>query len=240
MYEERKYRSYFKGVNLVFFDACIMETDLRIGAERELKQEALESIRKHRSVIEEYIRSHHNFLTSLEPVAASEDAPFIIKKMCEAAALAGVGPMAAVAGAIGEMVGNDLLKLSGEIIVENGGDIFIKTKPVRKAGIYAGNSPLSEKLAIEINPADTPLGICTSSGTVGHSLSFGKADAAVVVAKNAFIADAAATAVGNLVKSASDMEKAVQYGSSIPGVSGIVIIVSNALAAWGNIKLLEL
>jgi ApbE superfamily uncharacterized protein (UPF0280 family) len=138
------------------------------------------------------------------------------------------------------MVGKDLLKLSGEIIVENGGDIYILTKSVRKVGIYAGDSPLSEKLAIEINPADTPLGICTSSGTVGHSLSFGKADAAVVTAKNSFIADAAATAVGNLVKSPSDMEKAIQFGSSIPGVSGIVIIAGGTMAAWGNIKLLEL
>jgi ApbE superfamily uncharacterized protein (UPF0280 family) len=240
MYEERKYRDLFKGSNLVFFDARIMETDLMIGAERELKCEALESIRKYRRMIEEYIRSHHDFLTSLEPIAASEDAPFIIKSMCEAAAMAGVGPMAAVAGALSEMVGKDLLKLSEEIIVENGGDIFIKTKSTRKAGIYAGDSPLSEKLAIEINPADTPLGICTSSGTVGHSLSFGKADAAVVIAKNAFIADAAATAVGNLVISASDMEKAVQYGSSIPGVTGVVIIIGGAMAAWGNIKLLKL
>ena len=139
MYEERKYRDLFKGSNLVFFDARIMETDLVIGAERELKREALESIRKYRSMIEEYIWLHRDFLTSLEPVAASEDAPPIVKSMCEAAALAGVGPMAAVAGALSEMVGKDLLKLSGEIIVENGGDIYIKTNSVRKAGIYAGN-----------------------------------------------------------------------------------------------------
>lgn len=240
MYEERKYRDIFKGSNLVYFNARIMETDLMIGAESELKREALESIRKYRNMIEKYIGLHHDFLTSLKPVAASEDAPLIIKSMCEAAALAGVGPMAAVAGALSEMVGKDLLKLSGEIIIENGGDIYIKTKSVRKTGIYAGNSPLSEKLAIEVRPEDTPLGICSSSGAVGHSLSFGKADAAVVVAKNAFIADAAATAVGNLVKSASDMERAAQHGSSIPGVAGVVIIAGSAMAAWGNIKLLEL
>ncbi len=127
----------------------------------------------------------------------------IVKTMAEAAEKAGVGPMAAVAGAIAEYVGRELLPFSREVIVENGGDIFLKTQKTRSIGIYAGeSSPFTGKLALRIEPKDTPLGICTSAGTVGHSLSFGKCDAAILVSPSASLADAAATAVGNLIQSA--------------------------------------
>ncbi|MDP4094855.1 MAG: UPF0280 family protein [Bacillota bacterium] len=237
MYQERTYRNLFKGINLEFFDVCVLETDLCIGASRNLYKEALEPIKKYRKQIEEYIGLHPEFLTSLEPIEASQQAPYIIKAMCEAAKKAGVGPMAAVAGAISEMVGNELLAYSEDIIVENGGDIFIKTGTVRKVGIYAGKSPLSEKIALEISPEMTPMGICTSSGTIGHSLSFGKADAAVIISKNTFLADAAATALGNRVKSADDISSALEFVSGIEGIEGALVIVGEKLGAWGSIKL---
>ncbi|MBC7345671.1 MAG: UPF0280 family protein, partial [Clostridia bacterium] len=107
----------------------------------------------------------------------------------------------------------------------------------RQVGIYAGNSPLSYKLALEVPPFQTPLGICTSSGTVGPSLSLGKADAAVIVAKNATLADAVATATANLVQEPSDVKKAALFASDIPGVFGAVVIKDDRLAAVGKIKL---
>jgi len=239
MFEERKYRRWFKGANLVFFDVCVLETDLMIGANANIYGQALESVEKYRRQLEGYIRENPSFLTSLVPVPARTGAPEIAARMCEASAKVGVGPMAAVAGALSELVGIDLLELSGEVIVENGGDIFVKTDVPRKIGVYAGKSPLNERIAIEIQPRDTPMGVCTSSGTVGHSLSFGGADAAVVLSKDAFLADAAATALGNIVKSAEDIEKALDWASGISGISGAIVIAGERLGVWGNIKLVS-
>jgi ApbE superfamily uncharacterized protein (UPF0280 family) len=178
-------------------------------------------------------------VTSLQPLAVPSRAPRIVVDMIEAGRLAGVGPMAAVAGAISEYVGRELLAFSPEIIVENGGDIFLKILSQKTIGIYAGDSPLTGKIGLEISPRDTPLGVCTSSGTVGHSLSFGRADAVVAIAASATLADAAATAIGNLVKRPEDIDKAIEFGQKISGLKGSVIIIGASVGAWGDIKLCE-
>jgi hypothetical protein len=158
--------------------------------------------------------------------------------MLEAAAATGVGPMAAVAGAIAQYVGIDLLKdFTKDVIVENGGDIYLATSEEVLVGIFAGESPLSEKVALRIKPTDTPLGICTSSGKIGHSVSLGRADAVCVISKTATLADAAATAVGNLVKTESDIKKALEKGMELKGVQGILIIVGESLGIKGTIEL---
>ena len=207
MYEERRYRDIFKGANLQFFDICIKETDIKIGADKVLKEDAFRIVSRLRNDIETYIKRHGDFKTSLKPIECYNDAPDIIKEMCEAARKTGVGPMASVAGAISQTLGLELLEFCNEVIVENGGDIFIKSNTPRKVGIYAGQSRLSQRVALEIMPHKTPLGICTSSGTVGHSLSFGKADAVVITSKDTFLADAAATAVGNIIKNGEFIKK---------------------------------
>ena len=176
----------------------------------------------------------------MTPIPCFPDAPDIVRRMCYAAQMAGVGPMAAVAGAISEFVGRELLKFSDEIIVENGGDIFIKSQQDRVVGIYAGDSPLSNKIGLRILAKDTPVGICTSSGKIGHSLSFGKADAVMILSKDTALADAVATAVGNIVKGADDMQKGIDYARRIEGVSGVVIIVEDKFGAWGDIYLVKL
>ena len=208
-----------------------------IGARKNMSGEALAAVRRYRQQLINYIEEDPIFKDSLLPIDVKENAPLIVKIMGEAAKKACVGPMAAVAGAIAEMVGKDLLTQSEEVIVENGGDIFLKTKTPRKIGIYAGESPLSGKIALTINPEDTPLGICTSSGTVGHSLSFGKADAAVIISKDTPLADAAATALGNKVKMPSDIKAAIEFAQKIEGVEGILVIIGDKMGAWGNIKL---
>jgi len=159
--------------------------------------------------------------------------------MIEASRKAGVGPMASVAGAIAEYVGRELLDFSPEIIVENGGDIYLKSLTKRTIGVFAGNSPLTGKIGLEINPQDTPLGICTSSGTVGHSLSYGKADAVVALSSSATLADAAATAIGNRVSQASDITGAIEFGKNISGLKGLIIIVDDNIGVWGEVKLCE-
>jgi hypothetical protein len=148
--------------------------------------------------------------------------------------------MAAVAGAMAEWVSKDLLKLSKEVIVENGGDIYLATSKERTIGIYAGDSPLSLKIGIVISPDEAPLGVCTSSGTVGPSLSFGKADAVCILARSSALADAAATAVGNIVKEKKDIELGLERGREIAGVSGTLIIVEEKMGVWGNVRLIQL
>ncbi len=235
----RTYRNWVKDSDLVSFRAVVKETDLQVRAIGDFRGEALVEIKRCRAALESYIDQHLDFLVSLEPVNVPEDAPPIVVKMAKAAKKAGVGPMAAVAGAIAEDVGHALLKRSAEVIVENGGDIFIYTKKPRKVGIFAGDSPLSGKLAIEVAPEDSPLGICTSSGTVGHSLNFGMADAVAILSSSTALADAAATAVSNIVQTAEDIPAAIKLAQSIDGVAGVVIIIGDKLGVWGQVKLLE-
>jgi ApbE superfamily uncharacterized protein (UPF0280 family) len=124
--------------------------------------------------------------------------------------------------------------------VENGGDIFLKVNSRRQIGIYAGESAFTGKLAIEVEPWQTPLGVCTSSGTVGPSLSLGLADAAIILSPSAALADAAATAVGNVVKSEQDIDAAIGRGKQIEGITGIMVIVGGKMGAWGDIRLTEI
>jgi len=161
-------------------------------------------------------------------------------EMAGAARLAGVGPMAAVAGAFAQYVGRALSRRTKDVIVENGGDIYLRSTRQRRVGIFAGKSPLSNRLALEIRPEHTPLAICTSSGTVGPSLSFGRADAAVVLSPSAPLADAVATAAGNMVQEREEVQKAAEFALSIKGITGAVIIKADRLAACGELKLVPL
>lgn len=242
---ERTYRQRHRQEDLVHFQVTVQETDLDIGVRKERFSQELVAwiegtIQTCRKPLEEYIQQDPEFLKALTPHAVLEDAPLIAKTMAEAGRLAGVGPMAAVAGAVAEWVGKAIAKRSRDVIVENGGDIFIKTTRLRKVGIFAGDSPLSNRVAIEIRPEQTPLGICTSSGKVGPSLSFGKADAVVVLSQSAALADAVATACGNLVKSEEDLEKTLEFASQVPGVSGCLVIKNDRLAVWGSVKILPM
>ena len=234
---EKTYRNRVKAEGLATFRICEKETDVFISAAESLREEALASVLHYREQIEIYMRSEKEFGTSLISVHAASDAPAIVRDMIRESRKAGVGPMASVAGAIAQYVGEDLLEKSGEVIVENGGDIFLKIMRRRLTAIYAGDSVLSGKVALEIEPEETPLGICTSSGTVGHSLSFGKADAVVVCSPSAILADAAATAACNLIKTDTDVEKALKYLGSIDGVIGAVVIFGDKLGAWGNVRI---
>ncbi len=238
-YQPRTYRHWIEGKDLIAFSVTEKETDLYIRATSNLQRKALRLVLKYRKQLEGYIERNPTFQTSLEPLSISENAPAIVREMAEAGKKAGVGPMAAVAGAIAENVGKELLTFAPEIIVENGGDIYLKTLKKRVVGIYAGGSPLSGKVGLEINPRDTPLGICTSSGTVGHSLSFGRTDAVVAVAASAALADAAATAIGNQVKQPDDIDKALEFAQGIGGLKGVVIIIGGNVGVWGEIKLCE-
>jgi len=238
----RNYRRLYRQKDLIHFQVVVKETDLDIGIRQEcfspkLANWVLRLVRDCRTPLEEYIKKDPLFYETLSPYNPLPDAPPLVHKMALAAGKANVGPMAAVAGAIAEEVGQALLKRSKEVIVENGGDIFLRTTCRRQIGIFAGSSPFSYHLVLEITPEDTPLGICTSSGTVGHSLSIGKADAVVIISPSAALADAVATAAGNLVQNEVDLQKAVNFAASIPEVTGALAIKGDKLAAWGKVKI---
>jgi len=235
MKQARFYRNWVNS-DLLSFTVRDRETDILISAEKNLKDEAEKLIRRYRNDIIDYIKRNPEFETSLKPLPSDDSAPEIVKAMLKAGDLAGVGPMATVAGAISEFVGKGLLKFTNQVILENGGDIFIKTDKERKIGIYAGTSSLSKKIAIKIKPGPS-CGICTSSGTVGHSLSFGKADAVVLVARDAIIADAVATATCNRVKTGADIKAALNFAKDIEGVIGAMVIYREKIGSIGNIEI---
>jgi ApbE superfamily uncharacterized protein (UPF0280 family) len=238
MYKARTYRSLVKDDELVSFEIIERETDLFISAGTDLSKKAREAVLNYRRDIEEYIKRDPDFYSALEPVKLLRGAPEIIIRMARASEICGVGPMAAVAGAMAGFVGSELVPLSDEVIVENGGDIFIKTLKTRTIGIYAGeNSPFTGKLSISAGPAKDGIGVCTSSGTVSHSLSFGKADAVTIMSADPVLSDAAATAVANIVKSKEDIEKAIGKAKTINGIEGVLVIIGDRLGSWGSIKL---
>jgi ApbE superfamily uncharacterized protein (UPF0280 family) len=240
MYEERTYRNLVRTDDLVKFEVTVKETDLLVRAESNLSNETRDSVLKYRHQLETYISMNPEFQRSLIPLAEDLHAPELVREMIRVSQVARVGPMAAVAGAMAEWVSKDLLKLSKEVITENGGDVYLATARERTIGIYAGQSPLSLKIGIVIGPEESPLGVCTSSGTVGPSLSFGKADAVCILSKSAALADAAATAVGNIVQEKKDIELGLERGREIEGILGTLIIVGEKMGVWGNIRLTKL
>ena len=233
MYQNRSYRNLAHRKNLTSFKIVVKETDLLVHADRELEQLAKKLILESRGYIEAYIRQYPHFSETLEPFTINRTVSGIVKDMVKASAMARVGPMAAVAGAIAGYGGKGLLSNSGEVVVENGGDVFLKVNGPFIVGIFAGGSPLSMRTGLRLESKNSPISVCTSSGTVGHSLSFGKADAVCVVSKSCPLADAAATSICNLVKSKKDIQNAVEFGKSIKGVDGVVVIKDKNVGMWG-------
>lgn len=244
-YVQRFYREQLGRGDLYSLRVVVGESDLFIAfssptgavAAGKIREEITERLMAVRRPLREYIQRRPEFAFSFAPVDVPANAPVIIKEMAAAAGAAGVGPMAAVAGAIAQHIGRYLGTRFPDVIVENGGDIYIDSEQDRVVGVYAGRgSRFSGRLAIKLTRDRFPLGICTSAGTIGPSQSLGVADAAVVLAKQTALADAVATAVGNRVKSDSDLASAVEFGSTIPGVEGIIVIKNDKLAAWGDIE----
>jgi len=242
-YNKRDYRGTVAADDLVSSFVTVRETDLLILAAKEAALPGYHYVHRYRNQLENYITEHPGFLTALVPLEQDALAPPIIKGMLQAGAAAEVGPMAAVAGAIAEYVGLDLLKDGlREVIVENGGDIFLARKRECVAAIFAGRSPLNRKVGIRVPPALMPVGLCTSSGTVGHSLSLGNADSVTVLAPSALLADAAATRLANEVSTTGreNIKDVLAVAKTIAGILGVVIIQGKHLGAWGEIDLVEL
>ena len=209
-------------------------------AREDLTKITRELVLQHRGVIEAYVKINPEFLETLHPLQIREPAPNIVRAMAGAGRRAGVGPMAAVAGTLAEYVGKDLLSHSPEVIVENGGDIFLKTDEPVVIGVFAGKSSLSLQIGLRIHSNDGPKAVCTSSGTIGHSLSLGKADAVCIASDSCALADAVATAIGNMVRSKNDIQSAIEAAKNIDNIDGIAIIVGEDMGLWGAMEMVPL
>lgn len=247
-YAPRFYRTDFNTERFRGFQVKYLETDLWIGVDPdsfriEMEEAVFSEIRELRLKLDGYIKTEPEFAKTLEPFQPADTAPPEAVEMAVTSAKAGVGPMASVAGLFARKAGETLLKnfSVNELVVENGGDIFAFLKDEIVLSIYAGDSPLSGKTGLVITPEISPVGICTSAGTVGHSLSFGKADAVVVISRDILVADAFATAFGNMVKTPEDVEEVVKKAENYPGILSLLIICKDKLGIWGRyeIKILK-
>lgn len=242
-YIQRSYRCVSEAGDLISSYVRLEDTDLHILADKRVDAPALSMALQYRLQIEGFIQQHPEFANSLLPLSYNNYLPPIVKAMIEAGKMASVGPMAAVAGTIAEFVGKGLL-VNGcrEVMVENGGDIFLNRLQDCTVAIFAGESSLSMKVGVKIPAAMMPVAICTSSGTVGHSLSFGAADSVTVLARSTPLADAVATRLGNEVGESSGgnsgIERALFVGRKIEGVLGVVVICGEKIGAVGEVELI--
>jgi len=239
VYTRRTYREKAAPEGLSSFRVVVGETDLWIAADLDLTELALGSIRRHRTGIEDYIAAHPVFATTLKVWEQPVPPRSIVAAMVNAAAAVGIGPMASVAGSIAEAVARDLIGHTTRVMVENGGDLYLMGGSIRSVGLLAGPSPLSGRMALSVDPSQG-VAVCTSSGTVGPSLSMGRADAATVISPSGALADAAATELGNRIRRPEDMEKALDWALSVTGVTGAVVIMGETLGAKGKVELVSL
>lgn len=235
---ERTYRRMHGGEGLRFYRVALEESDLSIGTPKPRPDIARRALEEARNQIKGAIACNPLFLTTLSPLPGNPGDELVVQWMTRAAQLADVGPMAAVAGAVARYVGQALAEHMDEVVVENGGDLYLRTGLDRIVAVYAGDSPLSNRIGLRMPPGCW--GVCTSAGRVGPSLSLGRADAAVVVSDDSALADAAATALGNRVQSAGDLPAAVGHTLKIPGVRGALAIYDDQMAAGGQIELIPI
>jgi len=240
----RFYREGMGGDRFRSFTILCKDSDLWIGVDRESFQSGMIEYARNkliqlRFVLETYIHEHPIFQTSFVPVETKPGDPEIAIEMSRVTKIAGTGPMASVAGAFSEYIGKEVLKKYkvSEIVVENGGDIFLKLRKNLTLSVYAGRSPLTGKIGLEIPAHATPLGVCTSAGTVGPSISLGKADAVMIAAKNCALADAYATTYGNMIKITDDIPYIIELAKQNRNILSAVMICGEKVGICGQFSI---
>lgn len=248
-FQPRTYREQFNPDRFASFTVQYLETDLWIGVDhpsfrKEIAELAQKEVVLLRKQLDHYITLHPEFLTSLEPVPPAPNlqnvlsVPKIVREMTESGFRTHTGPMASVAGMFARHTAEIIRACFPvkELVVENGGDYYLFLKEDLLMTVFAGNSPLSEKIGVIVPAAETPCGICTSSGTVGPSLSFGKADAVMVACYSPTLADGWATALANRVKSPADIEKVLTFSEQFPEILSLIIICEDKTGIRGNFE----
>ena len=239
-YRERSYRSRFSDDERRWFCVKFLESDLWIGVDRgsyraSMEADAYAMLVELRRSMDAYLLMDPAYKAALTPYNAGLEAPEILKSMSKVSHKTGIGPMSAVAGAVALKVAEFLG--TKEVIVENGGDIYAKAGSDMDISVFAGQSPLSEKIGLHIPAASFPLGICTSSGTVGPSLSLGRADAVMIVCRDVLLADSYATAMANRIKTTDDLQPVIDRIQEIPEILGAIAVKDDRMAITGQFEL---
>lgn len=237
MYESRFYQSDF--IKEWFsLRVSVSETDLLVKSKFSLEESyVVFLVKKFRKDIEDYILKHNEFKTALSPLPVKRPCPDIVFEMAEKSSLAGVGPMASVAGAVAEFLGKELISKSPELLVENGGDIFIKKQGDIKLSLYAGKGSFVNSLTLLVENKDGETGICSSSSFLGESLSLGNADLTTVISPSAVFADALATKLANMVYKEEDIGKALEFAKSFSLTRGVLAVKGERIGIWGDIRI---
>jgi ApbE superfamily uncharacterized protein (UPF0280 family) len=210
---------------------------LYIICDQDLSSELEEPVLSFYRDVETVIAKQADFEKSLVPIKAGEDLPRTIKEMCNAGEVFNVGPMASIAGALCDHLAKSLIDRCSFLMIENGGDVYIKSSDPLEVGIFIKNTYFKDKLTLIIEAGQTPCGICSSSGSFGHSLSLGKSDLVTVLSRTATIADAAATSIANTINSEEDIDKAIARFSQYGEVEGLIIIKNKRIGLWGKLQL---
>lgn len=213
------------------------ETAATIEADEQYLSLAEDALLKAREQVEAYIAKDPYFKATFDPYPARSDMGEVVKHMCSAALKADVGPMAAVAGAISQKAVEAMVEEGCKhCLVDNGGDIAMRTNRTVTVGLYAGECT-PNYLAIEVPATKGLLGICTSSGTVGPSISLGRADLATVISDDVALADACATKLGNLITEddMTLMDRSIREVLSIKGVKGALVMINGKLGIGGDV-----
>ncbi len=239
-YKERSYRSRFSNDGRRWFCVKFLESDLWIGVDSGSYHASMEDkvyafLVDLRRQMDAYLLMDPQYKTALTPYDAGLEAPTILKEMSRVSHKTGIGPMSAVAGAVAKHVADFLG--TKEVIVENGGDIYASVAEDMDISVFAGQSPLSEKVGLHIPAAAFPCGICTSSGTVGPSLSLGRADAMMIVCRDVLLADSYATAMANRIKTVNDLQPVIEQIQNIPEILGALAVKDDRLAVTGLYEL---
>ena len=240
-YRERTYRSRFSNDERRWFCVKFLESDLWIGVDSGSYSASMEAdtytmLVDLRRSMDAYLFMDPGYKAALTPYDAGLEAPDILRSMSRVSHKTGIGPMSAVAGAVALHVA-EFLKLQfgvKEVIVENGGDIYAEAHSDMDIAVFAGQSPLSEKIGLHIPVTNFPLGICTSSGTVGPSLSLGRADAVMIVCKDVLLADSYATAMANRIQSVNDLQPVIDRIQNIPDILGAIAVKDDRMAICGH------
>ena len=239
-YKERSYRSRFSGDERHWFCVKFLESDLWIGVDNGsyrafMEQDIYAMLVDLRRTMDAYLLMDPQYKAALTPYDAGLEAPGILKEMSRVSHKTGIGPMSAVAGAVAKHVADFLG--TKEVIVENGGDIYADANSDMDISVFAGQSPLSERVGLHIPAAAFPCGICTSSGTVGPSLSLGRADAMMIVCRDVLLADSYATAFANRIQTVNDLQPVIDRIQTIPDILGALAVKDDRLAVCGLYEL---
>jgi ApbE superfamily uncharacterized protein (UPF0280 family) len=235
-YKDRFYRS--KSACPYHLEVTYKETDMYFQCDKALdKSEVKAIIKKYYDQIAGYIHHNRRFFSSLSALPEDNNAPPIVQDMLSASQMSGIGPFSAVAGAMNWYVGGVLAEASGEIIIENGGDLYLNIHSEKKIGVYLGPQWSPQSLTLRITHRGGPFGICSSSATISHSLNFGRADLVTVVAETSLIADTFATALSNKIKSVQDIEGVLKEAQVNPHIEGILIACEQKIALWGEVAI---